>query len=156
MKTGRCMDGFITILTILILIVPAVAKVIEKTLVQAGKSDAAGKVRRFMEQTGDGGDGEPARTGAGPVLDEPFPSVVFVPETEGHVTDCRDAGAKPAGTVPQELLEDGYRSIKDIVADRRKRQEPVSVSVQPAGEDRKIRIDPEKLILYSEIMKTKF
>ena len=38
MKTSRCMDGFITILTILILIVPAVAKVIEKTLVQAGKS----------------------------------------------------------------------------------------------------------------------
>lgn len=56
----------------------------------------------------------------------------------------------PSECPDPELLEGGYRSIKDIIRDRQAKIE----KKENAG--RTLDIDPKKLVIYSEIMKTKF
>lgn len=152
------MDGIITVLTVLLFIIPVIAKAIEKVLIQAGKQGAAGKVRGFREKL----EGEVDK-GQEPsdrrILDEPFPTVVHAPETPEKDVPSAAAQASeaafPVSSVPEDLLDDGYRSIKDIIAQRTGKSVPGPAGHEPERKSR-LEIDPRKLILYSEIMKTKF
>ena len=53
--------------------------------------------------------------------------------------------------IPPELLEGGYRSVKDIARERRQ-----AAAESAAPEKCGLEIDPKKLVIYSEIMKPKF
>ena len=55
--------------------------------------------------------------------------------------------------VVKELLEGGYRSVRDII---RERQQKESVRPKESGTKSGFDIDPEKLVVYSEIMKPKW
>ncbi len=146
------MEIFFTIITVLILIVPVVAKAIEKKLVQAGRQDTAGKVRRFREQF------EDRDTERKNVLDEPFPTVVFSPEVRNCPEKPPQAGDAVTDTdarVLEALPGNASRSVKDIVAERGRLASYASAEPLPE-KDGRLEIDPRKLILYSEIMKTKF
>ena len=62
---------------------------------------------------------------------------------------------RTVGDDMDDLLDDGYRSIKDIVADRKRSTPAAAVRNMPEKKSG-VDIDPKKLIIYSEIMKTKF
>ena len=144
------MDGILTILTILILVVPLIAKAIEKSLMKAGRPDMAGKVRDLREQL-EGQDRKPV-AGIPPVLDEPFPTAVFTPEVSGQEDSSESELSAP---VRDDLHDEGYVPVKEIV-DSRRTKPGIAVGTAPAEKGEKLEIDPKKLILYSEIMKTKF
>lgn len=140
------MDDIKTILTILVLVIPVVAKVIEKILEQAGKTGAAGKVRRLVEMSEmERKDNDPC-----PELDETFPTVVFSPETDKGPDEIVTESAKSA--VPEEIPAGG-RTGTNIPLEK-----PAIKDDARKQPDRKARleIDPKKLIIYSEIMKPKF
>lgn len=149
------MDGILTIITLLLIIIPVIAKAIEKVLMQAGRQSAAGKVRDFRKHIEGDKTGFPA---GGDVHDEPFPTVVYTPEVSRDSTEppAFQEQASPAfSVIPDDLLDDGYRSIKDIVADRKRSTPAAAVRNMPEKKSG-VDIDPKKLIIYSEIMKTKF
>lgn len=163
------MDTVLTIVTLLLILLPVAAKAIEKTLVNAGKSDTADKVRRFREQLedSDGKDADPVPTGRKgrgafpfpPVFREAFPTSVIKPPAGAEdfpVRHTPSPGAAHAGAgVPAELLEDGYKSVRDIIRDRHS-SDGVAVTESEEEKRRKLEIDPRKMIIYSEIMKPKF
>lgn len=146
------MDEILTILSLLIVALPVVAKAIEKSLVKAGRQGSAQKVKQFRQVVG------PAEAVA--PADHTFYETVSVDYVYGDADtaadDDTDAGREVSSTVPHELLEGGYKSVKDIIAERRMADQQTRLSVPAQDEPSKIEIDPKKLILYSEIMKPKF
>lgn len=135
-----------TILTLLVILFAIVGPVIEKKLKQAGKIVQARQFREIMDTVTGSREDDEQETAASPSAGA-APAVR--PDTVGNV----DANHPVLQDIPQELLEGGYRSVKDIIADRRKR----SAGTKPAaGPVKKLEIDPKKLVIYSEIMKPKF
>ena len=147
------MEIFFTLLTVLILIAPAIAKAIEKSLMKAGMPDAAGRVRRIGEKI-DGKDGIPERRH---VLGEPFPDIVpteVPPASSPAREQVHEAAPVVRQTAARALPEEG-RPVINNMAGRRRAASP-ETSGPARKEGRHLDIDPKKLILYSEIMKPKF
>ncbi len=137
------MDGIIDIIILILVgVVPAVFKAIGNRLEKAG-SDKAGKFRRIAEAMTDDDTGIFDEADAPVVEDmfmEPDPVVVVTPEEPAVMredvvsqikTTRRPEHIRPTNRKPLMLIED----------------EP-----EKKGE----KIDPKKLVIYSEIMKPKF
>lgn len=188
------METFGTILAIIILLVPVVAKYIEKLLSAAGKQEAArkaGSVRALFEDSVPGkspstrpsdiiGDAYPEQvprnedpsvpvfcptttedTSGNPVRRIIYESVRY--EGEDDTVDIPGPVGSRSRSVSPELLEGGYKSIRDIIRDRNaakpgRAEEPVKQSSGISADDSRthLELDPAKMVLYHEIMKTKF
>ena len=139
---------FGTILTLLILILGVAGPVIEKRLKKAGKVDQARKLRDVLDTVLSKDEAEKeeapeAEPGPGKVL--PTPPVT---------TEKYDPGMPyTTFSVSPELLEGGYRSVKEIAEERRRKYAQSEVKLEPCHS---LEIDPKKLVIYSEIMKPKF
>lgn len=72
--------------------------------------------------------------------------------SETFATSVRKPEAGTAYNIPDDLLDGGYKSVKDIVEER-KRRVPAARQDSPGN---RLVIDKKKLVIYSEIMKTKF
>ena len=132
-----------TIIGLLFILLPLIFKLIGKKLEQSGKSEAAGKVREFAEMFGGGDDNE----SAGPDVDStPFePEQPFVRQPE---------------PVAEEVVENVTRQVevkkpepKKAQARRPEKKKPILVEEEPKKGEK---IDPKKLVIYSEIMKPKY
>ena len=146
-----------TILTILFLVLYLALSAVNRLL-----KKAAGDIRKktYNGGTGDsscpgsGDDPDFRETPAEPVHGRGLPlegpwTVQQDPRTVQPEPVAREAAAF---SVPQDLLDGGYKSVKDILEERRK-------SSRPAVEDtpsRRFVIDKRNLVIYPEIMKPKF
>lgn len=131
------MDFIAIVLGILVMIVPVVAKAIEKSLARAGKQGGAEKARRVRELF---------ETDKDSGKEEVFPTSVIQPESEPD-------------SVMQPVAQAAGRSGEPVRSINVRPQPSVGTAVfqDPDSESgRKLEIDPKKLIIYSEIMKPKF
>ncbi len=151
------MDGLLDILIpILFIVLPVVFKAIGNKLDSAGKSDKAGKFKKVAEAFEDEED-EDTLTGwllekmnqeekpVEPVSIDPEPVVIPKPAVaEINVMDYID---KPATVVK--------RQITRIPPRPNVKARPMML-IEDEPERKKEKIDPKKLVIYSEIMKPKF
>lgn len=125
-----------TIIGLLIVLLPLVLKAIEKKFQNSGKQAQAEKVREFMEKYIDEDES---------ILDE---------------DDEQEPVAEPVQTMaPAPVLRpepERKPVVRPVIQERRplKRKSAMLLEEQPV--ERKEKIDPKKLVLYSEIMKPKF
>ena len=145
---------------LLLIVLPPVFKVIEKSLSEAGQDSRARQIKRMRdtlfgdekEEDAEIPDQESCHPVFPPYEGEVFPVYDYV---SGEAVPASEPVDPPRQvSVPPELLEGGYMSVKEIAEMRKAKQgEHGTVS----GEHVKsMKIDPRKLVLYSEIMKTKF
>ena len=122
-----------TIITLLIVLLPLVFKLIGKKFEQAGQSEKAERMREFAELFGKDDDDDPA----GAEFEDDLP-----------VTEVRPAASvRPAPVVTENVARQTTQKRKPVV------KKPVLIE----EEDRKgEKIDPKKLVIYSEIMKPKY
>lgn len=140
-----------TVLTLLAIILAIAGPVIEKKLKKAGKVDQAREFRNLMDTiTRDKAEDAPEYESS---QEAPARPISYLPETQDayELPSFSDSTVSGQG-VPQELLEGGYRSVRDIMAERHKK----SSDDIPDAAEKKFSIDPKKLVVYSEIMKPKF
>ena len=121
-----------TILGLLLILLPAIFRLVEKRLKASGDADAAGKVHDWTELFGEN---EEHREDG----DENVPSVSEMPETVVPKY-------KPVQTTPVHP-----QPIK--VKAKKTSSRPMLMEEEPK---KKEKIDPKKLVIYSEIMKPKF
>lgn len=118
-----------TIIGLLFILLPIIFKLIEKRLQNSGKAEQAGKVREFAELFQDKETAEPMTA---PVVELPVknePVKVVVPK-------------------PQKTFVEGQRMT-------RIKKAPAILMEEPEIK-KKEKIDPKKLVIYSEIMKPKY
>ena len=135
-----------TIIGLLFILLPFIFKVIGKRLENAGKQEQAGKIREFskkyLESESDDEtiedikqwfNGEPAT-----VEEEPMPEPVVVPVAEDPVVPVF------------KMTEEAVPALKV-----QKKKTPILLEDE-TDKVRKEKIDPKKLVIYSEIMKPKY
>lgn len=188
------MEAFGTILAIIILLVPVVAKYIEKLLSAAGNHEAARKARSVRTLFEDSVPGKSPSTRPSDIIGDAYPEQMprnevpsaqeFCPTTTEDTSgspvrrivyeNVRTEGEDEVFNIPgrqetggmkaaPELLEGGYRSIQDIIRDRKaaKSGQTEAAVKRPAGTpsdegEKRLDLDPAKMLIYHEIMKTKF
>ena len=126
-----------TIIGLLFILLPVIMKLIGKKLERAGKVDQAGNVRELAKAFGSDDDEEP--------------EVEY--DDDGQITFVEPVAPQPAPTpvmaepfVPAPAEEE----VKRTVAPRKAML--IEEEVSKKGE----KIDPKKLVIYSEIMKPKY
>lgn len=147
------MDFIAVVFSLLIILVPVVAKVIEKKLVQSGRQGSAEKVRKVRELFSDE-DGKSAPA---------MPQTVEAGTSAGApvAVDGGQPAPRPAGAFQSaDFIRPSHQAFPDRAS------EPVResaagtgngiYSVPEEGTRKKLEIDPRKLIIYSEIMRPKF
>lgn len=140
------MDSIGTILGLLLLLVPLFAKLIEKVLQNAGRADAARKVREMADVFSEMKQEYREDEASGQLPPDPLPQ--YQSSVSSDIPLSENIYALPQTS---ELLEGGYRSIKDIVSERAVKsggQDSAGPDHQSSG-----KLDKKKLIIYSEIMK---
>lgn len=137
-----------TIIGLLFILLPLIFKLIGKKLEQSGKSEAAGKVREFAEMFGGGDDNE----SAGPDVDStPFePEQPFVRQPEPVVEEVVENVTRQ---VEVKKPEPKKPEPKKAQARKPEKKKPILVEEEPKKGEK---IDPKKLVIYSEIMKPKY
>ena len=154
------MSTVYVIFMLLLIVLPPVFKAIEKSLSNAGQDSRARQIKRMREvlfdEEKEDKDYAPDNEFCPPVSPQYEGEMFPVPE---YISTEAEVGEKAwtvteATSIPQELLEGGYMSVRDIVE---KRSAAGNMQKAVVAEQEKVRkIDPKKLVLYSEIMKTKF
>lgn len=138
-----------TIIGLLFILLPLIFKLIGKKFEQAGQSERAEKMREIA-QTLRGGDDD----------DEDDPWEL---DDDGQVTEVRPAA--PAPVAPTPVVVRPVQSVQQTVAENVTRQttsrpKPTDKAKRPILEEetkkKGEKIDPKKLVIYSEIMKPKF
>lgn len=138
-----------TIIGLLFILLPLIFKLIGKKFEQAGQSERAEKMREIA-QTLRGGDDD----------DEDDPWEL---DDDGQVTEVRPAA--PAPVAPTPVVVRPVQSVQQTVAENVTRQttsrpKPTVKAKRPILEEetkkKGEKIDPKKLVIYSEIMKPKF
>ncbi len=150
------MEGIIDIIiALLFIVIPVVFKTIGKKLEKSGKPEKAGKFKKVADVFKDE-DGESTIQGwildkmdeeekpEEPVALEPAPVVVMTPEPPK--VDIMDYIDKPETVVK--------RQIKRVPPQPAVKKTPILVEDEPKTKGEKI--DPKKLVIYSEIMQPKF
>ena len=112
-----------TIIGLLVILLPAIFKLIEKKLQNSGKLEQAGKVRDLSSAFEP--DPEPLEE---PIIEIPKPVKVEVKQ-------------------PQKIFTEGQRMT---------RKKAAPILLEEPDTKKKEKIDPKKLVLYSEIMKPKY
>ncbi len=146
------MDGIIDIIVLILIgVVPAVFKAIGNKLEKSGKAEKAGRFKKISEAFEDE-DGESALEGwllekmdkedrpAEPVALDPAPVVMMRP------------------AAPKPMAEDVVSQIKTTKrpeAIRPTNRKPIML-IEDEPEKKGEKIDPKKMVIYSEIMKPKF
>ena len=132
-----------TIIGLLFILLPIIFKLIEKRLQNSGKAEQAGKVREFAELFQDEapssdfeGDESAFEKSAEPIT---------VPVVELPV---KKEPVKVVAPKPQNTFVEGQRMT-------RKKKAPAILLEEPEIK-KKEKIDPKKLVIYSEIMKPKY
>lgn len=120
-----------TVIGIIIIVLSLVFKVVEKKLKDAGKPVDKGGIPPLMP-----------RPAARPVSPKPFAELEdWMPEP-ASVMEIRETSADAAPAVPAPVAETNVRSRKRGSAQ--------------VGQKPKMKPDPKKLVIYSEIMKPKY
>lgn len=135
-----------TILTLLFILLPVIFKLIGKKFEQAGQPEKAEKVREFMKTIG--GESDDA--------EDPF-SGLFGSRVETEVERDDDDHIVEIKPVPQPIPV--YTYTENV--ERQTAQKPQPAPKKPVlQEEVKTKsgekIDPKKLVIYSEIMKPKY
>jgi hypothetical protein len=118
-----------TIIGLLFILLPIIFKLIEKRLQNSGKTEQAGKVREFAELFQDKETAEPMTA---PVVELPV----------------KNEPVKVVAPKPQKTFVEGQRMT-------RIKKAPAILMEEPEIK-KKEKIDPKKLVIYSEIMKPKY
>ena len=118
-----------TIIGLLFILLPIIFKLIEKRLQNSGKAEQAGKVREFAELFQDKETAEPMTA---PVVKLPV----------------KNEPVKVVAPKPQKTFVEGQRMT-------RIKKAPAILMEEPEIK-KKEKIDPKKLVIYSEIMKPKY
>lgn len=152
-----------TIIGLLFILLPLIFKLIGKKFEQAGQSERAEKMREIA-QTLRGGDDDDE--------DDPFKDwlggrtgreTVVECDDDGQVTEVRPAA--PAPVAPTPVVVRPVQSVQQTVTENVTRQttsrpKPTVKAKRPMLEEetkkKGEKIDPKKLVIYSEIMKPKF
>ena len=138
-----------TIIGLLFILLPLIFKLIGKKFEQAGQSERAEKMREIA-QTLSGGDDD----------DEDDPWEL---DDDGQVTEVRPAA--PAPVAPTPVVVRPVQPVQQTVTENVTRQttsrpKPTVKAKRPMLEEetkkKGEKIDPKKLVIYSEIMKPKF
>ncbi len=137
-----------TILGLLLVLLPLVFKLVEKKLKSSGKTEAAGKVHEWAGVFGHGDDDDKDD-------DEDRPAAVPVKQ----VADVLPVG-KP---LPEDIPEVAPRVVPSQpkvqakpMTPRTRKPASKPILVEEEKKSKKEKIDPKKLVVYSEIMKPKF
>lgn len=120
-----------TILGLLLILLPAVFKLLEKKLKDSGKTASAETVHEWAELFGESKDDD-----------------VVQEETPAPVVKQRPVVIEPVSPQPKTA------AAPVVQKTLRKPSKPVLVEEEKA--EKKEKIDPKKLVIYSEIMKPKF
>ena len=118
-----------TIIGLLFILLPIIFKLIEKRLQNSGKTEQAGKVREFAELFQNKETAEPMTA---PVVELPV----------------KNEPVKVVAPKPQKTFVEGQRMT-------RIKKAPAILMEEPEIK-KKEKIDPKKLVIYSEIMKPKY
>lgn len=132
-----------TIIGLLFILLPIIFKLIEKRLQNSGNAEQAGKVREFAElfQDKDSSSDVEGDESAFEKSAEP----ITVPVVELPV---KKEPVKVVAPKPQNTFVEGQRMT-------RKKKAPAILLEEPEIK-KKEKIDPKKLVIYSEIMKPKY
>ena len=122
-----------TIIGILFLLLPVILKVIGKKFEQSGATEKARRIREIAETF----------TDESPDVDEDE-----LEETPVHIF-CEEKPVHPAPKTAHPFSGEGMSDV------RKPARKPIRKAEEPKQEKRE-KIDPKKLVLYSEIMKPKF
>lgn len=133
-----------TIVGLLFLLLPVIFKVIGKRLEQAGKVDQAKTARDIFEALGGGEDD--VRWKETP-LEEGEPVVFSELEVKPQPVPVMEPKVIPAAKA---------ESFKVFAATKKAETPKVQPILMEEKEEKGEKIDPKKLVIYSEIMKTKF
>ena len=121
-----------TIIGLLFILLPVIFKLIGKKLEQSGKTDASEKMREIVEAMGEDNDESPIIEWLKEKQEVPkAPAVQLVPRPEAKPTE----------------------NVKPAVKKKPKPKTPILVEEEKKKGEK---IDPKKLVIYSEIMKPKF
>ena len=137
-----------TILTLLFILLPVIFKLIGKKFEQAGQPEKAEKVREIMKTLGgDADEGEDPFSGLFGTGREPEPEPEYV----------RDEPVDEVKPVPQTVPVYEYAEY----VERQTAPKPQAAPKKPILEEEVKtksgeKIDPKKLVIYSEIMKPKY
>lgn len=133
-----------TIIGLLFILLPVIFKLIGKKLETAGHQDAAGKLRKLAETLGNEDDSHQDDD-----PDDEMDDEVFIPRTVPVPIVTAQPEVKPiAKQVAQP--KPSVAAAKPSVTVRKQ----VILNEEP--KKRKEKIDPRKLVIYSEIMKPKY
>lgn len=129
-----------TIIGLLFIILPLVFKLIEKKLQASGKAEQAGKIRELADLFEESDESEQLEesafeTDSGPVA-APVTEVPYKPEP-----------VKVKAPEPVKTFVEGQKAV-------RRKTEPVLL--EETDTKKKEKIDPKKLVIYSELMKPKY
>ncbi len=140
-----------TIIGLLFVILPVIFKLIEKKLNEAGTPPKAGPAIDLSELLGETENSDEEE----PVLLEDYDDVVFAGRTPDEdkpttivVPEAPKQAPKTYELRPQDILE-GTRSIN-------KPRKSSPILQEERNDKKKEKIDPKKLVIYSEIMKPKY
>lgn len=154
------MDDLGTILTLLLVVLPMAAGLIEKLLKAAGKTGAAGKMKDLAEMfdsKDSSEDGEQAAGNphgqqpvpAGAPAGQPAPATVHSAQPAPATTHSRPAAPKPL-----HQMQPARPTVEKPVPNVKPKTE--NPAADEAVAEKKPFIDKKKLIIYSEILKPKF
>ena len=127
-----------TIIGLLFILLPVIFKLIGKKLETAGHQDAAGKLRKLAETLGNEDDSHQDDD-----PDDEMDDKVFIPRTAPAPIVTAQPEVKP-------VAKPSVAAAKPSVTVRKQ----VILNEEP--KKRKEKIDPRKLVIYSEIMKPKY
>ncbi len=139
------MESIIDIIVLILVgVVPAIMKAVSNKLEKSGKADKTDKIKRIAEAMQDDDKSVFDDPPVEPVALEPSPVVVVEPKvSELDITDY-------IGRTETEVK----RQIKRIPPKPAVKKKPILVENEP--EKKVEKIDPKKLVIYSEIMKPKY
>ena len=131
-----------TILGLLLILLPAIFKLVEKKLKASGKTEAADQMHEWSEIFGEKKDEWKEDEDESPSIPEAGQSVFSEPVMP-----------EPVVPKPEPVRHKAVAPKPSHMKVRKSSSKPMLVEEEPK---KKEKIDPKKLVIYSEIMKPKF
>lgn len=130
-----------TIIGLLFILLPVIMKLIGKRLEQSGKAESAAKMRKIAQSLGgDEGDGD----------EEPLSGWIGGTEAAEPVMESVEETVVPPVVVPAAKPVMPQKYVQPV---RKSRPMLLEEDKKKAGREK---IDPKKLVIYSEIMQPKY
>lgn len=139
-----------TIIGLLFVLLPVIFKLIGKKLERSGQPEKAGKFKNIAHALGDDDETPIYDRFDGPEKPDEVKRPSIVPVVEDDL--AAPAAAKPEPVVAEVVRRTTSKPI-NVSARQEKRKKPI---LQEEAVVKKEKIDPKKLVIYSEIMKPKY